>query len=155
MEGVKDVRAGIGAARGRPLGFTLIELMLVVTLLAILIVMAIPGLAGSRKHANEASAISNLRSISSMQNVYRVRFGAYGSLADLINAGCVDDSFADGQKTGYAYNTPNAPSQITWSVSANPVTPGTSGDRWFYVDESGVIRFREGGAATPADSAVQ
>ncbi|MHC4223119.1 MAG: type II secretion system protein [Planctomycetota bacterium] len=48
-------------------GFTLVELMVILVILAILITIAIPGLLGSKINANETSAFANLRTIVSSQ----------------------------------------------------------------------------------------
>lgn len=52
-------------------GFTLIELMIVVAIIAILASLAIPKLSSSRLVANEAAAISTLRSLSTAEEEVR------------------------------------------------------------------------------------
>ena len=52
-------------------GFTLIELMIVIAIIAIIAAIAIPNLLRSRMAANEASAISSLRTICSMQTAFK------------------------------------------------------------------------------------
>ena len=55
----------------REQGFTLIELMIVVAIIA---AIAIPSLMNARKAGNEASAISSLRTLCTVNNQYRTRF---------------------------------------------------------------------------------
>jgi prepilin-type N-terminal cleavage/methylation domain-containing protein len=139
---------------GRGGAFTLIELMLVVTLIAIITAIAIPNLTAARKAANEVAAISALRSICTAQTHYRMRFGAYASLADLTAATTIDDSFADALRSGYLFTSTATPTASRWELNADPQTPGQTGDRHFFVDHSGVIRFNETGLASASDPAI-
>lgn len=137
----------------RTSGFTLVELMLVVAVLSILAALSLPSLISARKSGNEAATISSLRTLSTVNNSYRVRFQSYASgLADLTAVGYVDSVLGSGTKSGYSFTYSGATD--AWSVAASPILPGTTGDRGFFIDDSGVIRFSSSGAATSASSAI-
>src|SRR5262245_18344738 len=120
-------------------GFTLIELMIVVAIIAIILAIAIPSLFGAKKAANESAAISALRSVGTAQTRYRLRFGTYAPLATLTSSGLMDSSFADAERSGYLFAEPTPINAYVWAMDAAPVSPGVTGDRCFFVDESGVI----------------
>jgi type IV pilus assembly protein PilA len=62
---------------GRDEGFTLIELMVVVMIIAVLIAIAIPSFLGFRKSAQDRSAQSELRSVLLAEKAYWLENGAY------------------------------------------------------------------------------
>lgn len=78
-------------------GFSLVELLVVVIIIAIIAAIAIPNLLASRRAANEASAVNNLRTISSAQQThYALSGNDYGTYGELTTAGLVDAAWADG-----------------------------------------------------------
>ncbi|TET37221.1 MAG: prepilin-type N-terminal cleavage/methylation domain-containing protein [Planctomycetota bacterium] len=132
-------------------GFTLIELMIVITIIAIISAIAIPNLLESKKSANETAVISSLRTISASQEIYCSRFGTYATL-DLMSAeGFVDEMLGIGAKHGYTFNVPTA-DDIQWVCTAVPNVPGQTGHRGFRVDNSGVIRFTSDGTSPTSTS---
>jgi type II secretory pathway pseudopilin PulG len=133
---------------------TLVELLLVITVIAIVIALAMPSFVASRKSANESAVVSSLRTVSSGQAVYSNRFGRFGTLDELVATGIVDETFQNTNRRGYVFANSIADPD-SWSLNASPQSPGSSGDRYFFIDETGVIRFSYAGAAGSSDDAVQ
>ena len=123
-------------------GFSLVELLVVVIIIAIIAAIAIPNLLASRRAANEASAISSLRTIHSAEATYQATAGNgvnYASLVALNGAGLIDSALgaATSQKSGYDF-TLTTGTQI-YCANAAPTTPGTTGVNYFGVETEGVI----------------
>ena len=138
----------------RKQGFTLIELMIVVAIIAIIAAIAIPSLLNARKAGNEASAISSLRTVTTVNEQYRTRFGSYADSMDrLYTQSYIDKVLGSKQKSGYDFTYASTDKNL-WSCAASPTDAGKTGDRGFFVDESGVIRFNLTGTATVADDPI-
>ncbi len=134
-------------------GFTLIELMIVVAIIAIIAAIAIPSLLNARKAGNEASAISSLRTLTTVSEQYRTRFQTYpADLAALSAENYIDQVLASGSKSGYTFDYTGGTN--TWNCNGDPITPATTGDRYFFCDNSGVIRFDAGAPADSGDSPI-
>jgi len=139
-------------------GFTLIELMIVVAIIAIIAAIAIPNLLRSRLLSNESTAISNLKAIVGAEVAYNSANGSYtGDFADLTGA---DPPFLAGNwggenniKQGYTFTLGSTGSN-NFTCNADPADPGESGIRYFYTDASGVIRFKTGGQAGAGDPPI-
>jgi type IV pilus assembly protein PilA len=157
-------------------GFTLIELMIVVAIIAIIAAIAIPSLLRSRMAANEAAALGSLRQITTGQVSYQAAvyedangdgLGDYaGDLNDLASPpgpgdaeGFIDEVLAGGEKQGYSFTLAavagGAAVPPSFTVNADPQVAGTTGIRQFFVNQSGVIRFNIGGPASADDPPVQ
>ncbi|HOU36836.1 MAG TPA: prepilin-type N-terminal cleavage/methylation domain-containing protein [Candidatus Omnitrophota bacterium] len=136
-------------------GFTLVEIMIVVAIIALLAAIAIPNLLRARLAANESAAIAALKTIASAAHTFRAANSAYPtSLQDLGNATppYIDSVLADGTKQGYEFNLIGlgTSGDSGFEATAVPATPGTTGNRGFFVDTSGVIRYTTDG--TPPTS---
>jgi type IV pilus assembly protein PilA len=154
-------------------GFSLIELLIVVAIILIIAAIAIPNLMRSRMAANEASAVGSVRTINTANVTYATTYPAAG-FADTLthlggscttasgsatstNACLIDNVLAAGTKSGYSftYAASGSVPYYAYTTNATPTTPGSSGQRRFYSDQTGVIRQNQTAAATSTDSAIQ
>ena len=137
-------------------GFTLIELMIVIAIIAIIAAIAIPNLIEARKHGNEAAAIGALKTIGTSQSLFREgdKDGNntldYGNLTALATASLIDDVLGAGTKQGYTFVvTPGSTTpEFLWAGDANPAVATTTGDRYFTTNHAGVTYYTTGAVAT-------
>jgi type IV pilus assembly protein PilA len=137
-------------------GFSLIELLIVVAIILIIAAIAIPNLLRARIAANEASAVSSVRTINTAQITYISSYPTTGFAATLgalggaspctpaSNKACLIDNVlatatAAPGKSGYQF-TVTAPTVSTYWAGTKPVTANVTGIRGFCSTEDAVVR---------------
>jgi prepilin-type N-terminal cleavage/methylation domain-containing protein len=154
------------ACKGKASGFSLIELLIVVAIILIIAAIAIPNLLRAKIAANESSAVSSLRTITTAETTYSSTWGA-GYAPAIDNLGgptpCVMASAANAciiepllsvapyTKSGYAFvavgNTPVGGVNNGFEANATPTTADVTGKRAFCSDQTGVLRSNTTGVA--------
>src|SRR5262249_39321069 len=137
----------------RSKGFTLIELMIVIAIIAIIAAIAIPNLIQARKHGNETAAIGALKTIATSQSIFREgdKDGNgtldYASLAQLSSTQLVDGVLGSGTKQGYLFfcAASTSTSEFLWFAMAKPAVATTTGDRYFETNHAAVIFYTTAG----------
>ena len=149
-------------------GFSLIELLIVVAIILIIAAIAIPNLLRAKMAANEASAVGSMRTINTTSVEYSTTYGGYpptlvslggpaGGAPTASSAELIDAVLAAGTKSGYAFtwtagNSDANGNYQTYTISAAPTSLGTTGQRYFFTNQSGVIRAAVSTTATAASS---
>ena len=155
-------------------GFTLVEIMIVVAIIALLAAIAIPNVLRGRTSANESAAIGNLRALVSSLEMFRSVNNAYPltgvwvadmfttpnpdfgppSFNHVMNGTACPPGAASSCTQGFLYTYTSAAGTV-YTLTAVPDVLGNTGTRSFFVDESGVVRHELGNSgATVACNAI-
>jgi type IV pilus assembly protein PilA len=153
----------------KQVGFSLIELLIVIAIILIIAAIAIPNLIRAKIAANESAAAGSLRAINTAEmsflNAYPT--AGYASLAALASGGVhpciasstsaclIDDNIANASaapgKSGYIF-TGNA-NTSTYFASAVPTVPNVTGVRSLCSYEDGTVRVDTSGGAIASHAA--
>ena len=147
---------------GLPNGFTLMELLIVISIMLILMLMAIPNFNKMRITAHETSAINSLKQIYTAQIQYQTTYPQNGFACSLQSLGgdpkqgnpsatsaqLLQGDLPVGIKDGYTFSivnctkvTVNNTDQVTgYEVTAIPQAVGKTGNRSFCIDTYNEIR---------------
>ena len=108
----------------------------------------------------EYTALSKLHSLISAEATFSaISGGRYGTLKELKDETLIDSALASGVSEGYAFDLRVAQDastgQSSFVVVATPVSYyGMTGSVSYYVDETGVIRYKRGGVAGKDDKPI-
>ncbi len=144
-------------------GFTLVELLIVMSVILILMVMAIPAMQKTIIRANETSAISSLRNLNSEEGEYASQYPQHGFACSLAALGgktgsgvptpeaaqLINEDLASGSKSGYTFTVTgctkttinNIDQYNSYIINAVPNSVGHTGNRGFCTDENAQIRY--------------
>jgi type IV pilus assembly protein PilA len=134
-------------------GFTLVEIMIVVGVIALLAAIVIPHLLRARINTDESSVRAALKTIATAEVTYRISNNAYASLKDLGSPaagpayidkvlGCNSEPC---NKSGYQFSSSDITTN-TFHCSAIPLSNAT-GIRSYCVTEDGLTRVDPNGGA--------
>jgi type IV pilus assembly protein PilA len=143
-------------------GFTLMELLIVMAIIAILMLIAIPTVGALKKNANRLSAIQSIRAIQQAESMYEQTYPANGYTCTLAALGgdpsagapsptaaqLLQPDITSGFKSGYIFTisncqkvTVNGTDRLTsYTVTGVPQTVGKTGDSGFCSDQFGTIK---------------
>jgi prepilin-type N-terminal cleavage/methylation domain-containing protein len=152
-------------------GFSLIELLIVVTIILIIAAIAIPNLMRSKIQANETAAVGALKALTESALLYSNTYGGFphalsemgpasgGTSPTSASADLIDSVLASGTKSGYRFayvpgTTDASGNVLVYSITATPVSQGSTGQRSFFTDQSGTIRNTTSGNADSASPPI-
>jgi type IV pilus assembly protein PilA len=142
-------------------GFTLMELLIVMSIMIIIIAFAVPQMLKVKKTADETSAIQTIRTINSAEASYNGSYNGYACPLSALGGDpksgaptptasqLIDPTLAaSGQKSGYTFTVTcgskvtisNADVYTSYEVNAVPQTVGKTGDNGFCSDENNIIK---------------
>jgi type IV pilus assembly protein PilA len=136
-------------AQKRRRGFSLIELLIVISIILIIAAIAVPKMNRQLMLAREQAAIRQIGTVHQAETQYYSQYGRYAqNLTELgppasgaagpAAADIIPKSLADGKNSGFLFTVVGSPTG--YSVNATPEAFGSSGGRSFFSDQTLVIR---------------
>jgi prepilin-type N-terminal cleavage/methylation domain-containing protein len=143
----------------REAGFSLIELLIVVAIIAIIVAIAVPNFLSARRAAQSSSMMGDLRTIHSAETAFYTGPGksSYGDFSALEGNRFLPISFSTGatayNRHGYSGNLTLGSSNASFNVIVNHSSFSATAPSYF-INETGTIRFNTTGLASSTDRPV-
>ena len=122
-------------------GFTLVEIMIVVAIIALLAAIAIPNVLRAKIAANDSFAVDTIKTISAAAEGYaKNNSGSYPStVSELLNAQppYLTEDYCDKNLVGYNYICYFE--EKGYVITASPDTEGTTGTTTYTITTGGVM----------------
>jgi prepilin-type N-terminal cleavage/methylation domain-containing protein len=144
-------------------GFSLVELMIVIAIIALLIGVGIPAWQAMVRNGNETTAVQTISTIRTCQTGYAGKHqGKFASFEELVKSACLEGDKFSGTTpviNGYIYSIkveePSGTKPSFYAVNADPqVGEGiqATGNRHFYYDSTlGAIKATDENRPAKAD----
>lgn len=127
--------------RRTSLGFTLVEIMIVVAIIALLAAIAIPNLLRVRMKANDSLAADYLKNLSTATEVFATSgFGVYPSNISLLTSATppyISENYCGDINSGFTFTCTNTAG--SYSYVASPVTTGKTGTTTYTMTTGGIL----------------
>jgi prepilin-type N-terminal cleavage/methylation domain-containing protein len=145
--------------RRHELGFTLIELMIVIAIIGILIGAAVIGFKAAQKAGNEAATLQDLKTIAAVEiQYYNTNNRTFGTFEQLVQEKVLSTKFSGNPPIvdGYIFTLKVIPKSATqptsYTLNADPQTDATGGNHYYLDSTDGSIHVNKNQPAGPNDT---
>ncbi len=147
-------------------GFTLLELLIAIAVILILVATTVPNIMRMQDSAHGTAILAQLRVLSNELSVYRMDCGGYPEGLDGLNSspeeGCAkgnttasDPATVPGYRLSYRPANPDGSgAYTTFTLAAGPLGTASSSGRFYFMDQTGIVRMHSGAPASVSDPAI-
>lgn len=141
-------------------GFTLVEIIIVVAIIALLAGVAVPAYISFIQRAKETAVLAYLGKVKKAQETHRLEDAVdrySGSFDELETTGFVEGSVGAASRVANEYqldlSAGVSSGEPFWNILADPLSLNPKA-RHFYIDQTGVVRYSVGAPAGPGSQPV-